>query len=234
MGIHENRGFMCRHRRREDEGEPAHLHHGTRTRTKHDDTERQPVEPSMWHYLWTGISAGILALILGLAVLVIGLPAAVGGMPLTVLSGSMEPTYSPGDLVVVKPTPAEEIRVGEVMTYQLRSGEPIRVTHRVISRSAGTSGETTFITQGDHNTAPDEAPVREVQVVGTVWYHIPWLGWINHAISGSTRQWLIPVAAGCLFLYAAWNVVSALRARAHTRTAGAEADTDRTEAFGHP
>ena len=74
--------------------------------------DAEGTEKSAWQYLRTGISAGVLALMIGLAVLVIGLPAVVGGMPLTVLSGSMEPTYSPGDLVVVKPTPVDEIRVG--------------------------------------------------------------------------------------------------------------------------
>lgn len=178
-----------------------------------EDTTAEPSDASVWQYLWTGLSAGLLALVLGLGVLVIGLPAAVGGMPLTVLSGSMEPTYSPGDLVVVRPTPVEEIRLGDVVTYQVRSGDPTRVTHRVVSRSVATDGTTAFVTQGDNSAVEDEAPVRDVQVVGTVWYSIPWLGWVNHAISGSTRQWLLPAVAVCLFLYAGWTAVSALGGR---------------------
>ncbi len=172
---------------------------------------------SVWQYLRTGISAGIFALMLGLGVLVIGLPAAVGGMPLTVLSGSMEPVYSPGDLVVVRPTPAEEVGIGEILTYQLRSGEPDLVTHRVISRSSSTTGETTFLTQGDANDTIDEQPVREVQVVGTVWYTIPWLGWVNQIVSGQTRQWLIPAVAGLLFAYAAWTILTGLITRVRDR-----------------
>lgn len=184
-------------------------------------------ERSLWQYLWTGISASILALVLGLGVLVIGLPAAVGGMPLTVLSGSMEPVYTPGDLVVVRPIPADEIRVGEILTYQLNSGEPDLVTHRVLSRSMTSTGETTFLTQGDANDAPDENPVREVQVVGTVWYTIPKLGWINQLISGETRQWLIPAVAGLLFAYAAWSILTGLftRARERKRNAARSAPT---------
>lgn len=187
------------------------------SRTRVANPESSSADRSIWHYLWTGLSAGIFALVLGVGVLVIGLPAVVGGMPLTVLSGSMEPVYSPGDLVVVKPTPAEDIRVGEILAYQLNSGEPTRVTHRVISRSVSSSGETLFTTQGDANSAPDEKPVREVQVVGTVWYAIPWLGWVNQAISGQTRQWLIPLVAGLLFVYAAWSVFTGLISRARDR-----------------
>lgn len=180
--------------------------------TKATDQE-PPAERSVWQYLWTGISGGILALVLGLAVLVIGLPAVVGGMPVTVLSGSMEPSYSPGDLVVLRDTPAEDVLVGQVLTYQLRSDDPTLVTHRVLSREMSSEGGTQFITQGDANQAPDAEPVQEHQVVGTVWYTIPKLGWVNQAISGETRQWLIPAVAGLLFLYAAWTFLGGLIGR---------------------
>lgn len=173
-------------------------------------------ERSVWQYLWTGISGGVLALVLGLAVLVVGLPAAVGGMPVTVLSGSMEPTYSPGDLVVVRGTPAEDVRVGQVLTYQRHSDDPTLVTHRVISREMSSQGGVQFITQGDANSAPDAEPVAGVQAAGTVWYTIPKLGWINQAISGQTRQWLIPAVAGLLFLYAIWSICSGVISRKRT------------------
>lgn len=199
-------------------------HKKTRTRAPKPETEQE--DPSLWQYLRTGMSAGIFALVLGLAVLVIGLPTAVGGMPLTVLSGSMEPVYSPGDLVVVKPAPVEDIRVGDILTYQLNSGDPTRVTHRVISRSVSSSGEVLFITQGDANAAPDEKPVREVQVVGTVWYTIPWLGWVSQAISGQTRQWLIPAVAGLLFVYAAWSFLTSFISRVRTKKRGARSPAD--------
>jgi signal peptidase len=177
----------------------------------------EPAEKTVWQYLWTGLSAGILALTLGLAALVIGLPAAVGGMPLTVLSASMEPAYSPGDLIVVKPTPAQDIQVGDVITYQVRSGDPTRITHRVIARSTTAFGTTSFRAQGDANAAPDDQLVTEVQVLGTLWYHLPGLGWITTVLTGTTRSWLIPVVAAGLFLYAAATLASFLRDRAKAR-----------------
>jgi signal peptidase len=177
----------------------------------------EPAEKTVWQYLWTGISAGILALTLGLAALVIGLPTAVGGMPLTVLSASMEPAYSPGDLIVVKPTPAQDIQVGEVITYQVRSGDPTRITHRVIARSTTAAGTTSFRTQGDANAAPDDQLVTEIQVLGTIWYHLPGLGWITTVLTGTTRSWLIPAVATALFLYAATTFASFLRDRAQAR-----------------
>src|SRR5438128_2158506 len=35
----------------------------------------------------------------------------------TVLSGSMRPTFDPGDLIIVRPMPVEQVRVGDVISY---------------------------------------------------------------------------------------------------------------------
>jgi len=64
-----------------------------------------------------------------LAVLV---PRVAGATPYTVLTGSMSPAYPPGTLVVVRPVDLADVRVGDVVTYQLRSGEPAVATHRVV------------------------------------------------------------------------------------------------------
>ncbi|MCC9053341.1 signal peptidase I [Microbacterium sp. F2E] len=110
----------------------------------------------LWRAIVTGFSIGVLLLVVGIGILVIAVPAAVGGMPLTILTGSMSPAMPPGTLVVVKPTPVSEIAVGDVLTYQLESGEPTLVTHRVVARHASTDSEgVTFVTQGDANATPD-------------------------------------------------------------------------------
>ena len=168
--------------------------------------------------LGTGLSAGVLLLILALGAVTIVVPALVGGMPLSVLTGSMRPHLPPGTLVVVKPTPVEEIGVGDVITFQIESGRPAVATHRVIARSVDSaSGEVRFTTQGDANNTPDPEPVQPMQIHGTVWYAIPYLGWVNQAIDGHTRSWAIPALAGALFLYAAWTFGTGLRDRVMTR-----------------
>ena len=65
--------------------------------------------------LGTGLGVGLLALVVLVAVLVIVVPGAIGGRALTVLTSSMEPTYPPGTLVVVKPTPPGEVHIGDVL-----------------------------------------------------------------------------------------------------------------------
>lgn len=183
-----------------------------------DDSHLPEARPSTrraaFRSLVDGISLGMLVLVIGLAALTVGIPALIGGAPLTILSGSMSPALQPGSLIVVKPTPVDEIAVGDVITFQLDSGRPTLVTHRVIARITDTaSGEIRFVTQGDANNAPDANPVSPVQIRGTVWYMIPGLGWANQVINGEMRTWLVPLIAGVLFAYAGWMLVSGLGER---------------------
>ncbi|MDO9398135.1 MAG: signal peptidase I [Herbiconiux sp.] len=175
------------------------------------------------HYLGLTLSAALLVLVLALAVITILLPALVGGRPLTVLTQSMEPGLPPGTLIVIRPEPVADIRLGDVLTYQLESGKPAVVSHRVIEKTFSTDGSTTFVTKGDNNDLADEAPVQEVQVVGTLWYSVPLLGWVNNAVNGDARAVIVPVAATLLFGYAGWMVFSALREARAKRTGRASA-----------
>src|SRR5690606_14208701 len=160
----------------------------------------------------TGLSFGLLALVVLIAVLVIVVPAVINGRALTVLTSSMEPGYPPGTLVVVAPTAPDDIRIGDVLTYQLESGKATLVTHRVIEIGTSTAdGTRTFTTKGDNNDIPDADPVQEVQVVGTVLYAIPYLGYVNTAVNGDLRALIVPVIVGGLLVYAVWMVVSSFR-----------------------
>lgn len=154
------------------------------------------------HYLWLGLSGGLFALVVLLAGLVIVVPALAGATPMTILTGSMEPHLPPGTLVVVKPTPVADIRLGDVVTYQIRSGDPAVVSHRVVAINALSDGGTTFITKGDNNDSADEAPVTAPQVRGVVWYSVPWIGYVNSAVNGENRSWIMPALAIALLGYA--------------------------------
>ncbi|WP_162616447.1 signal peptidase I [Xylanimonas allomyrinae] len=134
-------------------------------------------------------TALLTVLLLGLTVLVAlvsGIPRVLGAVPLTVLSGSMEPALAPGDLVVVRPTPADRLQIGDVVTFQPVSADPTLVTHRVTGLTLGRDGVHGLTTQGDANSAPDE-PIVADQVMGKVLYSVPWVGrltgaeWAPHA-----------------------------------------------------
>jgi signal peptidase len=160
-------------------------------------------------YLGTGLSLGLLAFVLLLAGLVVIVPAVSGSTPYTILTSSMEPGLPPGTLVIVKPIDPEAIKIGTVVTYQLDSGEPEVVTHRVIEIQGPTlpGADPSFITKGDANSEPDARPVMTVQVRGAVWYSVPYIGWVNNVVNGDLRSIVIPIVAGLLFLYAGWTII---------------------------
>ena len=67
---------------------------------------------------WVRASASVASwMVLGLAVAVVGaavlVPRLTGSTPMTVLTGSMAPSYPPGTLVVVRPGPADDIAIGD-------------------------------------------------------------------------------------------------------------------------
>ena len=89
--------------------------------------------------------------------------------PLAVATGSMEPSVSVGDAVVVCRTDSDRLQVGDVIAYRL-DGQT--VVHRIVQMQQ--TGEGTVLqTQGDANNAPNTAPVQAAQVVGRVAAVIP-------------------------------------------------------------
>lgn len=93
------------------------------------------------------------------------LPMPFGYGAAVVLSGSMEPTYSAGDLLIVKKM--DHYQTGDLVVYQ--SGRSL-VVHRIIDMN----GET-VTTQGDANNAPDE-PFAVSQIKGISVGSIPFVG----------------------------------------------------------
>lgn len=105
---------------------------------------------------WAAVLAAILAAVgLGL------LPRLGVYRTLTVLSASMKPTFSPGDVVVVRPEPIEDLRVGQVISYQVPVGDHQVETHRVVEivRGRGTTSPV-IKTKGDNNTVADPWTAR--------------------------------------------------------------------------
>lgn len=162
------------------------------------------------------------AVMLGVAALVVvgvAVPRATGATPYTILTSSMEPVLPPGTLVMSRPVDPDQVGVGDVITFQLRSGEPEVVTHRVISVGFTTAGEYQFVTQGDANALPDEKPVRAVQLRGETWYAIPYVGRLTSLIDNDDRQLLSWAVGGALITQGVWWLAEAyLRRRRRVLT----------------
>ncbi len=196
--------------------------------------DEPPTGKGLLHYVGLALSGAFLVMVLAVAMLVIALPAIVHGSALTVLTNSMAPKFPPGTLIIIKPTPVDEIKVGDVLTYQITSGNPAVISHRVVKRSVNLEGETTFITKGDNNDLADPKPIRAVQVKGTLWYAIPYLGYVNNAVNGDTRPLVTPIIAGLLFAYAVYTVISSIASRRKRLAQDAETSDDETSERSTP
>lgn len=102
-------------------------------------------------FLTTGLL--VLAAVAFLA-LAIG-PRILGYQTSTMLTGSMSPVINPGDIVVTKPVPIEEIRIGDIITYGIPVEDHRVETHRVTEVIAHPDGTTAVRTKGDANNGAD-------------------------------------------------------------------------------
>ena len=101
-----------------------------------------------------------------------------------VLSGSMEPTFSKGALLVVKEETQPE--KGQIVVYQ--SGNEL-IVHRIINID-----KNTITTKGDANNIADE-PFDQTQIKGVVVTWIPYLGSIASMLKTPIGMILVLVAA---------------------------------------
>lgn len=103
-----------------------------------------------------------------------------------VLSGSMEPTFSKGSLLLVKEK--EEFQVGDIVVYQ---SENELIVHRIIKLEGNV-----VTTQGDANNVADSAFSR-TEIKGVVVGWIPYIGTVVSLLRTPTG---IIVILLCAFL----------------------------------
>ena len=135
----------------------------------------------------------------GLVGLLVVVPVATNGAALTVLTGSMEPSIPRGSTVLVRPVEPAELRAGDVITFRLREGDDVEVTHRIVAVD-DTTVPRSFITQGDANPRPDPQPVAAGMVRGEVWASIPWVGHLGSLVQSRTGVTTVLVALGVMLL----------------------------------
>lgn len=119
----------------------------------------------------------------------------------TVLTDSMVPEFSSGDMVFVKVSDAKGIKTGDVITFNPSSGSDAYLTHRVtekITNYQGT-GVTCFRTKGDANNADDSFLIDEDRVIGKVQFHVPKLGVIVRFVQ--LRWYFILPLIALLFVF---------------------------------
>jgi signal peptidase I len=103
-------------------------------------------------------------------------PAFFGYKPMTVLTNSMKPEISAGDMILVKETKIGNIKKGDILTFQ--TADKRVVTHRVAQVT-----QQGFITKGDNNNVEDKEKAQPANVIGKVAFILPNAGYIAKLIS---------------------------------------------------
>ena len=148
--------------------------------------------------IWNVISSILLGVLLLLAILLAGVRL-FGLRPLTVLSGSMEPTYHVGSLIYVKSVDYTELEPGDVITFML--DEDTLATHRIVEVVPDAEDPTVlrFRTKGDANDVEDGGLVHYKNVVGTPVFSIPMLGYLASYIQNPPGMY-IAISVGAILL----------------------------------
>jgi signal peptidase len=136
--------------------------------------------------------------ILSLAILIIGLAiTAVFAIPLLKLpggyqvvivrSGSMEPTIPTGAVAFFKPE--SEYQADDVIAFHVENeDERYAVIHRAVEKTTDEDGKTAFVTKGDANESKDAVKTPVENILGTVFYHIPVVGYVVSWIQTTTGR----------------------------------------------
>ncbi|WP_449282973.1 hypothetical protein [Leucobacter sp.] len=174
--------------------------------------------------LGTAATVVVVAAALGLACWFVS-SAATGATLVTFRTGSMSPAMPQGAVAVTLPTPADALRIGDVVTVQ-RAGEPMPVTHRVIEirevtppgehapdlRAAAPGGEAPdprdpdareIVMQGDDNDTPDHLPYVVTEVRRAV-FAVPHAGTALMLLQTPIGAGTLVLGVGALVTWAFW------------------------------
>lgn len=146
--------------------------------------------------IWNIISTILVVVMVLCAVFLMG-SRLIGFKCYTVISGSMEPQYSVGDLLYVKKVDVNTIKVGDPITFVLNE-DLVVATHRVIEIDAK---EQHFYTKGDANEIADNDPVHFNNVIGVPQFSIPLLGYVSDFIQNPPGTY-ITIAIGVILIAA--------------------------------
>ncbi|MBQ4141304.1 MAG: signal peptidase I [Clostridia bacterium] len=147
-----------------------------------------------WKKIWNVVSTVLVVLVVLCAVFLMG-SRLLGYRVFNVISGSMEPEYSVGDLIYVKPVDPATIEVGDDITFILNE-DLVVATHRVVRIDAEKKH---FYTKGLANEIEDNDPVHFNNVIGVPQFKLPLLGYISDFVQNPPGMY-ITIAGGILLI----------------------------------
>ncbi|GKU27202.1 S26 family signal peptidase [Clostridium folliculivorans] len=102
-------------------------------------------------------------------------------MWMSVLSNSMKPIFSSGDLIIDRKVDVKDLKVGDIVTFRWNTSLS---THRIVEIIKDGKGNVSYKTKGDNNNAVDQEAVNSVNVVGKYAFKIPLIGYILTELKG--------------------------------------------------
>lgn len=106
--------------------------------------------------------------------------------PIAVLSNSMLPTFARGDAVIMKKIDKKDLKKLKKGTILYYSKDGRLIVHRIVSVKHTDDGKVEVTTKGDNNNANDPWVITEDDMIGTVSFMIPYIGypsvWVNELL----------------------------------------------------
>ena len=149
--------------------------------------------------VWNIASTSIVAVSVILVIVFTGIRLA-GIRPFIVLSGSMEPNYPVGSLILVRKVDCRELKPGNVITFFLADNTV--VTHRIsaVVSHGEDSPRLSFRTKGDANAAEDGGFVSAEAIIGTPIFYVPYLGFLVNYLQHPPGIYIVFSAIALLLL----------------------------------
>lgn len=148
--------------------------------------------------IWDITTSILVTLAVLLAIALVGVRL-IGFQVFTVLSGSMEPTYSVGSLIYVKKADYKKLQSGDVITFML--DENTVATHRIVEVIPDQTDSTVlrFRTKGDANDTVDGGLVHYKNIIGTPVFAVPKLGYLANYIQNPPGRY-VAISVGSVLL----------------------------------
>jgi signal peptidase I len=160
---------------------------------------RRPLALAAW--LLAGFVAAMLLVVAGALLL--------GDRAVVVLSSSMEPAFSPGDVLIERSVEPRQVEIGQVVTFH-EPGSDRMLTHRV--RRIETRGpKLVFVTKGDADNGIQRWAIDPGGELGQPLGRIPAIG--RAVMLAKTPLGLIGIVLVPLLLVAGWEIFRIWRPR---------------------
>ena len=138
--------------------------------------KQKPQKRKLYQKLLSGgvtlllIAAVCLCLFIAVQVLSHGHMSLGGYSCFKVITGSMEPELSVGDLILTKTVRASDVEVDDIVSFYSQSPGMIGtiITHRVINKTVEEDGTVRLLTKGDANLSMDGYAVTDENLIGKV------------------------------------------------------------------